>query len=112
MDKIWYINIEGRVEGPLSRFDLEEDDRLTPDTYVWKEGFKDWKKAREVPELQDLFIDESKTDEAEGSEKDKQKSDDISGEDMVLTIGSEPPFIFWVFIAILVLTYLVIQFWA
>lgn len=58
MDKIWYLFIEGKEEGPYSFNDLKKDWRLTPDTLVWRKGFEDWIPIRDVRELKDLFKDE------------------------------------------------------
>lgn len=40
--------------GPFTLQELRQQN-LTPDTYVWWHPLTDWKKARNVPELSDLF---------------------------------------------------------
>ncbi|QLH34784.1 MAG: DUF4339 domain-containing protein [Parachlamydiaceae bacterium] len=53
--KIWFIYLEGQKEGPFTLLELKRHPRMTPDTLVWKEGFKTWIPARKVPELQSLL---------------------------------------------------------
>lgn len=110
MDKIWYLQINGKREGPFSFADLRYDKRVTPDTFVWKEGFPEWKKIRDVPELKKLFNDESSDTQDESEEGVESKKG--LGEDLVIDMGEEPPYLFWVLIVILILTYIIIQlFW-
>lgn len=103
MDKKWYIEIQGNREGPYSFEDLKRDPRLTPDTLVWKEGFKRWKPIREVSELKHLFKDEpSPQVQEENADLGKSRID----EELTLDLGREPPYLFWILIALIVIGYL------
>ena len=110
MDKIWYLAYNGKQEGPYSLSDLKKDARITPDHFVWKEGFDGWKKIRDVPELKELFQDQEKTkndeEPLEGSKKGPFAQDEL-----VLEMGG-PPSVFWIFIAVIIIAYLLGQlFW-
>ncbi len=53
-DDGWYIVVDGAQQGPLSAPELGKlfaGGSVGLDSYVWKEGFDDWKVANEVPEL-------------------------------------------------------------
>lgn len=106
MNKIWYIQIEGRKEGPYSPQDLKRDPRVTPDTLVWKEGFKDWIPIRYVQELKEVFKDE-KEEKEEGKKNNGNKR--LSG-DMVLALKEQNPnFIFLLLLIIALLFYIFYQ---
>ncbi|MCZ6807917.1 MAG: zinc-ribbon domain-containing protein, partial [Deltaproteobacteria bacterium] len=50
----WYIVVDGQQRGPLPPIELGQlfaKGSAGLDSYVWKEGFDDWKVAGEVPEL-------------------------------------------------------------
>jgi predicted Zn finger-like uncharacterized protein len=50
----WYIVVDGEQRGPLPPIELSHlfaKGSVGLDSYVWKEGFDDWKVAGEVPEL-------------------------------------------------------------
>lgn len=107
--KIWFININGKREGPFSISDLKRDLRITPDTLVWREGFAEWKKMRDVQELKEVFADEKS--------KDKE---DLNGkgcllatprDEIILDLRKEPPYLFWMMMIILLaLLYATFQF--
>lgn len=53
----WYIVQNGVSVGPMSHAEIIEavdNDRVTPQTMVWRDGFSGWKKAEET-ELNSLF---------------------------------------------------------
>ncbi|TFH32021.1 MAG: DUF4339 domain-containing protein, partial [Myxococcales bacterium] len=50
----WYIVVDGEQQGPLRPIELSQlfaKGSVGLDSYVWKEGFDDWKAAGDVPEL-------------------------------------------------------------
>ncbi|MGC4057731.1 MAG: GYF domain-containing protein [Chitinophagaceae bacterium] len=52
----WYYVQKGNRQGPVSvrsnrRNDSEEKEELKPEDYIWKKGFENWKKIKEVDEL-------------------------------------------------------------
>ncbi len=50
----WYVVVEGEQRGPLPPIELSQlfaKGSVGLDSYVWKEGFDDWKAAGDVPEL-------------------------------------------------------------
>lgn len=55
--KFW-VRINGLQEGPME-IDQMKDYNITPTTYVWCAGMKDWAYARDVEDLKDVI----KTDE-------------------------------------------------
>lgn len=128
MDTIWFIHLEDKVEGPLSYFDLEKMISLTPDTYVWKEGFETWKKIRDVEELKNLIIDrgppraldnpdldkpdfndpKGESEEGSESESDSDKKQ-LPGEDLTLAIKREPPNYLWWLLGLIVIIYFIMK---
>ncbi len=85
MEKIWYILLSGKQEGPYSLMELRSNAKITPDTLVWKEGFAEWIPMRNVPELAQVFQDETKTPD----EKDL-KPPLVIGADEQLAIDMQP----------------------
>ncbi len=57
MQKIWFIDIDGKLNGPFSVAQLKGISGLTPDTLVWREGFEKSLPIRSVPELREVFED-------------------------------------------------------
>lgn len=54
----WYIVVDGEQRGPLPPIELSQlfaKGSVGLDSYVWKEGFDDWKVASDVPELVTLL---------------------------------------------------------
>ena len=54
----WYIVVDGEQKGPLPPIELSQlfaKGSVGLDSYVWKEGFDDWKAAGDVPELAQVF---------------------------------------------------------
>lgn len=111
MNKIWYINIDGKQEGPFSILDLKKDTRITPETLVWKEGFPNWKPIGQVPELKDVFADESPNEEKK-PEETKKSSPILPQDEIVLDMRNEPPYFFWLLLLVAILVYFLTQiFW-
>ncbi|MEM7436385.1 MAG: GYF domain-containing protein [Myxococcota bacterium] len=57
-DNGWYIVVDGEQRGPLPPIELSQlfaKGSVGLDSYVWKEGFDDWKVASDVPELVQLL---------------------------------------------------------
>lgn len=106
MDKIWYILIKGIKEGPYSVDQLRCDTRITPDTWVWREGFEEWVPAREVEELQIIFKDEEQEEE---NTNINQPSNEIV-EDDVIALQRDPSFNFLWLILVLILLYVLYLF--
>ena len=108
--KIWYIQIEGKKEGPFTPAELKRDARVTPDTLVWKKGYNDWVPIRFVKELAEVFADEKKAgappeDLEEGLVAKVDASDQLT-----LAIREDPPhFFFWLLVVAILLSYLLYQ---
>ncbi len=108
MDKIWFVAFDGKEEGPYSFWELKRDLRLTPDTFVWKQGFKDWIAIRFVPELQDIFKDEPESKPLH--EEVKPKPFLKLPEEDTLTLQIDPSqFFLWLILILLVLSYVFYQ---
>lgn len=103
LKKEWYLLIDTRTEGPFNLDDLRYDIRLTPDTLVWKEGFKEWTPARFVYELSELFKDA--TDIQQGNEDiETGNVSDIEPGPATLTLQQDPyQFFLWLIVLLLLL---------
>jgi hypothetical protein len=101
-EKNWFIAINDHHEGPYSLSQLKRDARLFPDTLVWREGFPDWTPARKVPELREIFNQDS--DEPEESDDQKKISAEGNGEIAVGLLPDYTPMMWWL-IMILLLSY-------
>lgn len=56
--RLIYAIINGRQEGPFSEgevLDLIRKGSVTPDSYIWKPGMAEWKKAGETDQMQPSF---------------------------------------------------------
>lgn len=54
----FYINLNGSQSGPYDSNSLQamvKDGRVKRDTFVWKQGMSEWKKASDIKELDDLL---------------------------------------------------------
>jgi predicted Zn finger-like uncharacterized protein len=54
----WFAMLHGKQIGPLARAQLRamtDDGAVGPRTYLWKEGMESWQRARDLPELSELF---------------------------------------------------------
>lgn len=108
-NKIWYIEIRGKPEGPYSVYDLKHDLRINPDTLVWKAGFSNWVPIRKVPELKEIFKDEDEqTKTKDFPLKDKKTS--IGREELAISTQRDlPPFLFLLLVIVLILSYFLYQ---
>ena len=69
--KFW-VRINGLQEGPME-IDQMKDYNITPTTYVWCAGMKDWAYARDVEVLKDVF--QEQPDEVCEPEKEEKEND-------------------------------------
>lgn len=110
MEKVWYIGIQDKVEGPFTLDELLSDKRITLDTLVWKEGFSNWLPVRDVPELKGFFTKEAVSNEPESDEDGANKNSDAEAllrEELVLRYSEDfPPFFLWLIIMICLLLYI------
>jgi predicted Zn finger-like uncharacterized protein len=91
-DATWYIVVDGEQKGPLPPIELSQlfaKGTVGLDSYVWKEGFEDWKVASEVPELAQIFGGSSPAPTA-GSESSDDTSAFGTGGDLFSEGGREP----------------------
>jgi len=52
----WWIYVNDEVsDRPYSKEEIAQKDNLGPETLVCREGSEEWKKAREIRELQDVL---------------------------------------------------------
>lgn len=109
MDKIWYLYIDGKKEGPYDILDLKRHPKVTPDTLAWKPGFSQWVPMRSIFELMEVFKDEEVNGEEteEGSDKLIKKLEPKTGiEDDAVVLRYEPPYsYFWIVVAVLIILY-------
>jgi hypothetical protein len=99
-EKIWYVWISGKQEGPFSLSELKRMKELTPDTWAWKPGMLAWLPIRKIPELKELFEEELPQENAEIQEPQMPE------EDAALALPyAEPPWLFWFLIALVLVLY-------
>lgn len=107
MNKIWFIDDKGKIEGPYSVADLKADSRITPDSYVWREGWDKWQRIRDVPELEELFRDEVDSDEPVETAVAKPAA--AADDELAIDYRQEPPYLFWLLAAMIIILYMIIQ---
>jgi hypothetical protein len=97
----WFVLIEGKKTGPFTPEELRVNQKITPDTLVWKKGFSTWVKAAEVKELRKIFKDEVKKEK-----KPSSKQSFSPGHEQILTDRLPPhSFFFWFLICLVILLY-------
>ncbi len=110
MKKIWYIEIDGKREGPYSVWDLKRDPRISRHTLVWRQGFASWVPICLVPELKGVFRDEQ---DEERPEEEPTGAGWLPPDELVLEWRGnriEPPVLFLLLlIAVLLLSYFIYQ---
>lgn len=110
MTKQWFLEFDGKVEGPFSVEDLKNDERITPETLVWRIGFDHWVPIKDVPELKDVLAEGYHDQPVEGKIEgvDGRSPDD----ELALDLGRErPPLLpFFLIIIAAVLFYLLYHF--
>lgn len=101
---MWFI-WDGASQGPFSVKQLSRDPRVTPDTLAWRVGMERWRPMRQIPELEILFKDpetvETSSPEVIGGEGE--------GESVLTFTCQEPPWLFWILLALLVVGYALFQ---
>jgi len=103
MEKMWYLNIKGKEEGPYSVSDIKRHPLVTPDTLAWREGMESWKPIRRIPELKEVFKDKKPPEEEE--EKKPKPFTPISAQEDELALDhyKDPNFlILWLLIIVLI----------
>lgn len=107
MEKLWYIKIRGKQQGPYSVNQLKNHLEVTPDTLTWYPPFSDWVPMRIIPELKAVFEDEdSSQDEQEDNELEVSKKKKFSGELVLDLQRDQPPIHLWLFAALAIIALL------
>ena len=111
MVKEWYIWINGAEEGPYSIQDLKNYRNLTPDTLVWKKGFKAWVSMRSVPELKEVFKDKPPSQPLH-QKKTTEVSAELLQKQATLTLMQPDPlyWLWWLLLAAALFFYFGYQF--
>jgi GYF domain 2 len=109
MQKIWYIEIDGKREGPYSVAELKRDHRLTPEILVWKKGFKKWVPIRNVPELKEVFADDHTHDKEKDKEESQKRGRLASRDELAIDMRFYPPYFFWILLTVVIITYIICQ---
>ncbi len=55
---LWFAMLHGKQQGPLTRAELRartDEGEVGPRTYLWKDGMDAWQRAKDLPDLQELF---------------------------------------------------------
>lgn len=84
--KKYYLAISGNTQGPYTPAELKALG-LTLDSFVWCEGFTDWKKASEIPELAELYVAPQVVENASKKPGNFPKSVFIVGLILILGVG-------------------------
>ena len=106
-ERIWFILIEGKKEGPYSISQLRAHCKLTPDTLVWRKGFSKWIPISQVKELREVFRDDAKK-----KFEDKKKCFKPSHVLAKTTHHFNPaPFFWWLALLSIVLSYILYKYW-
>jgi hypothetical protein len=83
--KKYFLAISGNTQGPYTPTELKALG-LTLDSFVWCEGFTDWKKASEIPELAELFVEPKVEEKASKKPGNFPKSVLIVGLVLILAV--------------------------
>lgn len=104
--KEWYIDLDGKSEGPYSILDLRSNPFVTPETLVWKEGFTEWVPMGTVDELKAVFKDPEEPNAIiPNISKDLTQVQD----ELVMDMSGQPPDFLWLLIIALTLAYFLIR---
>lgn len=99
-EKIWYVWISGKQEGPFSVNELKKMKELTPDTWAWRQGMPAWLPIRKIPELRELFEEELPP------ENEELQQGALPEKDAALVMPyAQPPWFFWFLIALVLVLY-------
>lgn len=93
LDGGWYIVVDGEQRGPLPPIELSQlfaKGSVGLDSYVWKEGFNDWKVAGEVPELVQILGGVGSTLRGETAKIATDSSTGVGGDLFSDSNGREP----------------------
>lgn len=89
----WYVVIDGEQTGPLPPIELSQlfaKGSVGLDSYVWKEGFDDWKTAAEVPDLVAIFGGSGRRSQTAKIETESPSSFSVGGDLFSDGNGREP----------------------
>jgi len=100
MKKEWHVKVQEEVLGPFTPLELERVPGVTLHSYVWKEGFKKWKKIEDVEELLPFFKKPRKRPKKPNIFLTEEKPG-FADEQIVLEGGGPPLFPFFLFALII-----------
>lgn len=107
MKKEWFVLIDGKQDGPYSLPELKKIPYVTPDTFVWKKGYPEWKQIRFIKELEEVFKDEPESVPTEDRINPKKPLSKIDPDQDVITLQRDPiQFFLWILFIILLIFYL------
>lgn len=90
MEKLWYIKIRGKQQGPYSIPQLKRHREVTPDTLVWQAELSAWVPMRKVAELAEVFKDPEEPKDQEDEENLTNEKKKLTNE-LVLELQTDPP---------------------
>lgn len=104
----WFVIIDNLQAGPYSLSDLDRNPKFTPDTLVWKKGYKEWTKARFVLEMKELFKDRTSAKPLHDPSNGKESKQDYGQENQAtLTLQQDPyQLLLWVLLFLIIIFYL------
>lgn len=107
-DKIWYIRIKGKEEGPFSFIELRCDPRVTPEVEAKKKGWPRFVPIGKIAELKGLFEDSAPLEEPQPF---KKTAFNPIGQDDELTFSLDPqnPLFLLLLLLVLLLAFLTLM---
>lgn len=110
MGKEWYIQVDGKPEGPYSLEELRAHPRVTPDTLVQRKGTSEWTPAGKVKALKKLFQDEPKPSDEEEKKKEEALPSRVTPNGLVIDLRRDPPHLFfWIVLVLIFVLYGIIR---
>ena len=84
-DNEYYVVINDEQQGPFSISELAQIG-ITPETEVWTDGINDWTKAAQVPELENLFVEDVHEEQyyQEPEARNSQKVIETNGDEITI----------------------------
>lgn len=101
MEKIWYLLIDNKEEGPFSAKEVRANPKVTLETLVWKEGMSDWTPLKKIRELRRFFEPEPPIQDEEELKHSKKTLP--AQNELVMEYGFDPGPIFLLILFLLLL---------
>lgn len=108
-EKIWFLLVDGKKKGPYSALNLRWNPFVTPDTLVWREGFRNWIPLRNVSELKFIFEDST---EHSSYQPFKEKKTKILNDTLALDYHRDYTPLFFLLLLVLLVSYSIYRYYS